>query len=62
LQQFLECGQSQWLDNLTRGMGCSGELARRVSEHRRRGDAGRVQQQLNGGIQSTLAREATDVR
>ena len=32
LQQLLEYGQSYWLDNLTRGMIHSGELARRVRE------------------------------
>ena len=31
LQQLLEYDQSHWLDNLTRGMIRSGELARRVS-------------------------------
>jgi transaldolase len=37
LQQLLEYGQSHWLDNLTRGMIRSGELARRVSEDGLRG-------------------------
>ena len=37
LQQLLEYGQSHWLDNLTRGMIQSGELARRVREDGLRG-------------------------
>lgn len=37
LQQLLEHGQSHWLDNLTRGMIQSGELARRVREDGLRG-------------------------
>ena len=37
LQQLLEYGQSYWLDNLTRGMIRSGDLARRVSGEGLRG-------------------------
>lgn len=37
LRQLLEHGQSYWLDNLTREMIRSGELARRVTEEGLRG-------------------------
>ncbi len=37
LLQLIECGQSYWLDNLTRGMIKSGELKRRVEEEGLRG-------------------------
>jgi transaldolase len=37
LVQLMECGQSYWLDNLTRAMIMSGDLKRRVSEEGLRG-------------------------
>lgn len=37
LLQLMECGQSYWLDNLTRGMITSGDLKRRVREEGLRG-------------------------
>jgi transaldolase len=37
LLRLIECGQSYWLDNLTRGMIKSGELKRRVEEEGLRG-------------------------
>jgi len=37
LQQLVKCGQSYWLDNLTRRMINTGELQRRVTEQGLRG-------------------------
>ena len=37
LHQLIACGQSYWLDNLTRAMITSGELAARVCDHGLRG-------------------------
>src|SRR5512139_3102352 len=37
LLQLVECGQSYWLDNLTRAMITSGDLKRRVTEEGLRG-------------------------
>jgi len=37
LLQLIDCGQSYWLDNLTRDMLTSGELHKRVTEEGLRG-------------------------